>query len=515
MGREKDFLGLISYEHNDEELSLAIENLNYHMRNKDHFKPYAYSIHNKEFLTEENYATKNVRSSYYINCKLEKCNFFEAGFVGSVFINTQFIDCELSSAKLRSCDFRECEFIFSGDEKREIKSVDFSSSVFNNCKISNVFFNSANFEGVIFNNGIISDNKWRSVSLENAIINKTFLRNMRFVSQNFDFLTLKNISTSNVVFPFPAMPFVFNGLAYVYDTNDNIRFTSCGNGIKRIEKNEYMSLMPQFEIYYKNTDNFFPLANILIAEKRIEDALNNIGMGIMQSIKIKNFRMIYNYCKLLEANFLFTIQHRKKLYNFILNEINKENLSSIDYEILSLYISKIKDILIGTVNEPYVILDCKTNIDSLETDKIAYFISEIERLISLFIGKKEEHFIELRHNSFENFIVQIASDPERLIIFLAAFFQCCGFMKGSLVYLYEKAKMIIYKMKKSNDSKNEDEIKTIINNYEYIQNNTVINVFIQKDINIEEMNDCVFNADNFDNKLQSAFASNSNQKILK
>ena len=302
MGREKEFLGLMSYEHNDIELSLAIDNLNYHMRNKDHFKPYAYSIHNKEFLTEENYATKNVRSAYYINCKLEKCNFFEAGFVGSVFINTQFIDCELSCAKLRSCDFRDCEFIFSGDEKREIKSVDFSSSVFNNCKISNVFFNSANLEGVIFNNGIISDNKWRSVSLENAIINKTFLRNMRFVSQNFDFLTLKNISTFNVVFPFPAMPFVFNGLAYVYDTNDNIRFTSCGNGIKRIEKSEYMSLMPQFEIYYKNTENFFPLANILIAEKRIEDALNNIGMGIMQSIKIKNFRMIYNYCKLLEAN---------------------------------------------------------------------------------------------------------------------------------------------------------------------------------------------------------------------
>ena len=203
------------------------------------------------------------------------------------------------------------------------------------------------------------------------------------------------------------------------------------------------------------------------------------------------------------------------LYNLILNEINKENMSSIDYEILSLYIGKIKDILIGTVNEPYVVLDIKTNIDSLETDKIAYFISEIEHFIILFIGKKEDHFIELRHNSFENFIVQIASDPERLVIFLAAFFQCCGFIKGSLVYLYEKAKKIINKMKESNVSTNEEEIKTIINNYENIQNNTVINVFIQKDINIEEMNYCVFNTDNFDNKLQSAFASNSNPKILK
>ena len=88
-------------------------------------------------------------------------------------------------------------------------------------------------------------------------------------------------------------------------------------------------------------------------------------------------------------------------------------------------------------------------------------------------------------------------------------------MKGTLVYLYEKAKKIINKMKESNDLKNEDEIKTIINNYEYIQNNTVINVFIQKDINIEEMSYCVFNADNFDSKLQSAFASNSSPKILK
>lgn len=493
------------------ELNNAIEKLNFHMRNKNHFKPYVFSIHNKEILTDD-YSTKNLRLSYYINCELTNCNFFEASFAGSIFVNTQFIDCNFDCGKFQSCTFRNCDFIFTCVDKREIKSVNFSKAYFYQCRFENIFLNSANLEEAIFSRSEIIENKWHSVSLENAVIKDSTLKNMRFSSQNFDFMTIINIKTYDVVFPFPAMPYVFNGLKYIYDTKDDIRFTSCGNGIHRISKSEYISLMEDFVIYYKGTDNFFPLSNILIAQDKLDIALHYIECGIIQSIRTRNFRMILNYCKLLKTNFVFTIQHRKKIYNLLLQELNKEELSSIDFEILSIYIDKIKSTLIEANNEPYITLDIKTNIDSRETKKIVLFLMEIENLITLFLGKNEEHHTELRHNSDMNFIFQIAADPERLIIFLAALFQCIHYSGDAIKLLYNKASSIIKKIKNSEKAVYpEKENDTIIKNFkDYIRIDQTNNVFINNNIVINEINYYIFNTQDLDSNIQSLYLVNEN-----
>lgn len=496
---------IFPYKNHDIRTQEAMEQLNLHMRNKTHFKSYVFPIHNKEIITED-FSTKNERLSYYKDCNFKDCNFFEASFAGSVFINCNFIDCKFDFSKFPSCDFRECNFFYNQSEMVEIKSLDINKSIFNGCTWSKIFFNSVNMEELNFNNGKFIDCKWRSVSVENAIIRKSLLKNMRFASQNFDFMTIIDIQCENVVFPFPAMPFIINGLTYIYNTNDNIKFTSYKSGKKgRINKNEYLQLMNEFESYYVNTENYFPLTNILIAQKHLEDALISVIRGIEHSIRHRNFRMILNFCKLFKDNFLFTIQHRKKLYYIILNEISKENLSNIDYEIFSLYIGKIKEILIGTTNNTYVIIDMKTNIDSSETEKIALIISEIEKNIQLYLFNKEEHHIELRHNSEESFLIQIASDPERLVIFLSAFLQCLGFFGSAIKKLTDKSKEFKFIEKNNFNDSSVIGCNNHINNAN--ENITTNHVFVQNNITIKELHYHIYGTDKLENDIQNMHLS--------
>lgn len=487
-----------------EELLDAIEKLNMHMRNKTYFKTYTFSVNSHATITED-FSSKNRRQSYFYDCIFEKCNFFEASFAGSVFVKCNFLDCKFDYSKFQSCDFRECKISYSGTERTEVCSVNFSKSAFFDCKLINIFFNSANFGDSIFENGEIINNKWRSVLVENMMIKNSLLRDMRFASQNFDFLTIEKIKTNNTVIPFPALPNIINGLSYLYKTNDDIRFTSCDGKNKRISKSEYIELIDSFETYYTCVKEYFPLANILISQDRLQEALYVTYLGIIQSLKLRNFRIIYQFCKLIQINPKFTIQYKKSLYQQIQLEIEKEDLSTEDYMFLNMYLGKIKDSLLSTTVKPCLLLDIKTNIDSTENDKISLFVQQIEHLLSSHIKENEEHFIELRHNSLENFIIQITSDPERLIIFLAAFFSCIGISVQFISFLLKKSKNLIKKINKK--LKNNNEVK--LNNEEI---DIVKRILEDNNIKVVNVNYNIFNAPVIDPKIQSGYINIKDSK---
>ena len=475
----------------------AIDNLNAHMKNKTYFKPYTFSI-NKNTNIKEDFSSKNKRQSYFYDCIFEECNFFEASFAGSIFVKCDFINCMFDFSKFQSCDFRSCNLIFSGNDMKEIHSVNFSKSVLFDCKLVNLFLNSANMGETVFDNVEIINNKWRSVLVENMIIKNSILRDMRFASQNFDFLTIENLKTYNTIIPFPALPYIINGLTYLYKTADEISFTSCNSKNNRISKSEYIRLIDDFEIYYTYVNEYFPLANIMIAQERLNDAIYVTYLGIIQSLKLKNFRMIYQFCKLVQINPKFTIQYKKRLYQQIQLEIDKEELSKEDYKILNVYLGKIKDILLNTTITPQLVLDIKTNIDSTEINKIPIFIQEIEKLIFLYMKENEEHFIEIHHNSLENFIIQITADPEQLIIFLAAFFTCIGYSSQFVAYLFKKAKDLF--LKKTNSTVENSEFDVQNAQFTYTKKK-----FEDNGIVIVNVNYNIFNAPVIDSTIQSGY----------
>lgn len=473
----------------------AVLKLNEHMRNKNFFKPYTLSIHKNEMVSQD-FSGKNNRQSYYFQCTLVECDFFEAGFAGSVFIGCVFEDCKFDYSNFQSCDFRNCTIKYSRKEQQEVKSVNFSKSVFSNCTLLNIFFNSANLGENIFDNCRFENNKFRSVVLENTIIKNSFLSDIRFASQNFDFFTIENITTSNVVIPFPAMPCIINGLQYLYKTEDDIRFTSCGEGIKRISKSEYVKLIDEFETYYIYTRNYFPLSNIMISQNRLQEAIYVTVLGIVEAIKLKNFRMIYQYCKLVQNNPQFNIQYRKKLYQEIQLAISQEDISIEEYEFLNMYIDKIKNLLLTQTTTPYLLLDVNSNIDSDEAEKTALFINQVEHLISIYFDREEEHFLEIRHNSLENFIIQIAADPERLVAFLAGFLTCIGYTCQFASFIIKKARERINKSHSKEKESNEVIADTV-------------QIFKANNISITNVNYNMFNVKELDVNLQSGYINQS------
>lgn len=412
----------------------SLKNLNIHMKNKEFFKSCNFDIYKEADITED-FSFKNKRQSYYFKCRFTKCGFKETGFSGSVFVECEFIDCDFSESIFQSCIFRGCQIYYNDIGK--IRFANFSKSVFSNCKIYNISFETVNFGESVLEGGSLKNICFRSVVLENATIKKVSLKNMQFASQNFDFLTINDISTDNVVIPFPASPNIINGLDYLYATSDNICFTSCGS---TISKEEYLKLINDFEIYYTFIENYFPLANIFIAQKRLKEAIEVTLKGICLSLKMKNYRMIYQYCKLVQSNPKFTIQHKKYLYDKIQEAISSEELYEDDYIILNMYIQEIKELLLNSTTKPYLLLDIKSNIDYSENQKIAIFIGEMENLIDLYFRGEEEHYIEIRHNSPENFIIQIVADPEKLIAFLASFFTCIDYTHKLAAFLTKKGK---------------------------------------------------------------------------
>ena len=123
-------------------------------------------------------------------------------------------------------------------------------------------------------------------------------------------------------------------------------------------------------------------------------------------------------------------------------------------------------------------------------------------MLSSHVKENEEHFIELRHNSLENFIIQITSDPERLIIFLAAFFTCIGYSVQFVSFLLKKAQNLIFKTK---TSKNDKEVKLYDEEIALVKQ-----VLEEKDIKVVNVNYNIFNASVIDPKIQSGYINIKN-----
>jgi uncharacterized protein YjbI with pentapeptide repeats len=484
----------------------SLNRLNSNMSNKTYFRTNQFEIINGANISE-NYYGKNRRYSYFSKCHFFKCNFKEAGFASSVFSECKFTNCCFDFANFQSCDFRFCTFEFN-DESKEIVATRFMKSIFFNCKIHNVYFNSANFCESIFNGDEICNTTFHSCAFEDMLLKNTLLDNIKFSSQNFDFLKFINIKTKDTVFPFPAIPCITNGLFYLMNTKDNISFTS--ESSKRLTKEEYLNYIPDFILFYEKSKNYYFLANIYISLKDFHKSLDAIKMGIEQSLLIHNFRMIRHYSQLLNNKF-FSIQNRKEIYGMIVDGLNKIPLKECDIDNLNIYISDIKTLLLDKVDSPYLTLDIQTNINDNEYDKIILFYKYLENVIRCYIKGHENHSIEIRHNSEVHFFIELFSDPERLIIFLAAVSECCTFAYKLTNLLISKTKTIIKNYK--NRKKTKQQVPFTQEQIHYIEQliNGKNQVNIENStIQITEINHCIYNVENLNSGIQNSYFINSN-----
>jgi len=492
----------------------AIERLNENMTNKLYFRLNQFEIINDASINE-NYLGKNRRYSYYSNCTFENCNFKEAGFSGSIFISCTFNDCNFDFANFQSCQFKNCVFHFL--EREIITATRFMKSLFYECNFNSIIMKNINFCDCIFEKGTIENVHFHSCALEDATLKKILLHNVQFSSQNFDYLKIEDIRTKNVVFPFPAMPCIINGFSYVINTSDNVMFTS--EKYNCLNRTEYIKYIPDFIEFYKETKNYFFLANLLLSLNKVEEAYSSINLGIQQSMRTHNFKMIKHFITLLHMK-CFNIQHKKITYRIIINELNKIELMDSDLENINLYISGIKNSLFNMSDSPYLILNLQTNIDSNNYEDILYFYSFIESIIKEYIGEEETHLIEIRHNSNTNFCVTLFSNPIKLLTFLSAACTCCSFAYKAVKLINKKIKDFVKnkKVKKelkqiemdNNQSNPSDSNNTLQTNDDHIEDNVkrLIDcsppvIVIKNTIQITEANHCIFNVNELENNLQN------------
>lgn len=399
---------IISSDELEFEKSLNI--LQNHMRNKLHFRANP-NLKISGVSISEDFSTKGFRMSKIYNCTVKYSDFTEIGLAGSSFVDVKFHNTTLDSANFQSSNFENCYFFYNTVQK--VVAVKFLKSRFSNCEFRNIEFHSANFCDCIFENVSFINCKFVSVGFENALFRDVTLSKLKFRSQNFDFAIFEKVHFIDSALPFPSVPFIINGFKLLIESRDSIEISSYAEKIKsknRISKEEYLLLLPHFENYYKGTNSYFPLSNVYLATGKFNKAFNSILLGINQSLKEKNFRLIKYYINLLNYSIDINYTFKKNLYDQIMRNIQKSELTQRDLDNLNMYLGDIRQSLLNNTMNPTIELFFKTDIQGDDYEKNQIFLSIIDSIIKPF-SDEVIYSVEMRHNSPTEYFI--------LIIFIA------------------------------------------------------------------------------------------------
>lgn len=415
----------------EEELKVIAERLSANMNNKFFFNQEPYKAHNSVRIFE-NFEGQNLRQSYFENCIFEDANLNKSGLAGSIFLDCIFNPCFLKDTNLQSCDFRNCSFNNVKLEYTRMNKSLFYNTVFKDCIFSSASMNDSIFEKCEFINC-----QW-TVSIENAVFKDTLLSNVRFKSMNFEFATFDNIKAENVKFPFPTIPFIYNGLTYIFTTDDNIRITSAQKK-EGLTKKEYLEYIEDLKSFYAATQNYFPLVNIYVSQGNYSEAFSALVHGVKLSIHIRAFRMLKYYCKQIKYIDRVSPHQRQELYYFILNEISQCKLQDYEKRALNLYLPEVKELLYVEAQQDRLQVLLETNIKETDFDKIAVLMCALDK----FLKTKCTYSIEFRHSSPFQGLLDILANPDNIGIIISGLSLILNITFGTINAIQNKKKIRI------------------------------------------------------------------------
>ena len=383
-------------QYDDITLELAVSNLSNHVNNKDVFMLEKKNIGIGAVIIGD-LSKKMYRRSYYKDCIFDSTICKSIGFSGSKFIDTTFKNCDLENSNLHSCDFRNVSFI-GGERQFKIRNAGFHKSTFTNCIFHNLEIFSCGFTDTVFFNTTFTDCAIKLSSLENAqFINCRFI-NVNLSTLNLEYAEFDNIFAIDTIFPFITIPSAFGLLQQLPLLADNNMIYSAGNNEHRLSISEYLKLLKDFEIFYHKQENFYALSNIYISMNRIDEAYDAITAGILNTIKIRDYRILHHFCRLVYLSNMFTVKQRRNLYENISQWIGHENLSISEYHNYQIFISPVRDMLLNNdYNNPTLYFNLKTNINPDEKKKQVVLLTVIDDILSY--CNVSSSSIELRHNS--------------------------------------------------------------------------------------------------------------------
>ncbi len=414
----------LSYDNIDAaRFNLSIEKLSEHAKNKNKFRATP-SLTSTGGVDSSDYTSKSIRRSQISQKIFHSTKFINSTAAGSKFICCRFDNCDIKNANFQECTFGQNEFV-NHTGKKAISHTNFNRSLFSDgFSINNVNFEHSIFRQTAFIDGALKNTTFYSSTLEDTVFSNITMEKVKFNDLNIDYSVFDNIKLDNVILPFSQICFTFGLLPYLLRTKDNVYITSSKNNEGMIRPKDFLALLPDFEIYYLKTDNFFPLANIYLALEQYDKAQSAILNGILMATTVFDFCQIKYLCKLIYSYSVFDFHMRKNIYDYINSHITFCDMNASLLYSYNTYKNEISNFLLNNNRAGIVTSEINiiTNIYPEESVKIGNLLSSIEQIIEIGKSKKGEHSILCRHNSAEQLFIIIQETYESLQVIIPAIY---------------------------------------------------------------------------------------------
>lgn len=346
-----------------------------------------------------------ISHNYFSNCRFDRASLRRVAGAGSIFKDTRFFNTDLSHSTFQSSTFERCTFEGCTLEGCNMSDCHFQETVWDGCAHGAANMSSAWLDGCIFLGT-------KPGNLAEAVLENVVLENVRLTNMNMEFSTFQKPSMNNVILPFSQLPYIFGGLQYLLQTDDSVRISSHINKSDSISVNEYYSVLKDMEIFYSYRQEYFPLANILLAFHRWDEALAATLWGLKEAALQRDFRMCKYYCKLITMNGRFPKKTFRELYQAICQAAPVQNLSEAQYHQYLKHIPDIRSMLIENPNQyPHAELRIETQIDENDSIQNSTLLSSLDRLLHLNGATLVLPSITISHNSPEIFVISLCGLP--------------------------------------------------------------------------------------------------------
>lgn len=217
------------------------------------------------------------------------------------------------------------------------------------------------------------------------------------------------------------MPYIFGGLTYLLNTRDNISISSHINANDKISVEEYVEALYDMIIFYSHKEEYFPLANILLALQYEKEAWQAVFAGIVMASNQRDFRMCKYFCELITSEGNIAASQMQSLYQALVKNTPVQTLTEAQYYAYNKYIPEIRAMLLDNPNnQPHGTLMLTTNITVSESENISTILSCLDSFIHLECCPLEKPSIEITHNSPLAIIIHLCGNP--LIVLSVIFF---------------------------------------------------------------------------------------------
>ncbi len=348
-----------------------------------------------------------------------KCLFWQSAGAGAKFSHTTFESCDFSGSNFQYCQFNKVSFC----RRSIIKGANFSHSVFINCVFEDVLIIESSFFDCRFEQCCFRDSIIKNVTLENSYYHSCEISNIDLSQMNLEYIQVGNTHLSNVVLPPYQIPYIIGAPREIFSASFSPQHVTVYTDNGNIPVDKYAHMYADLVEYFSGLHRFFPLANLLIASGRDQDAYKYIMIGVKEACDYFDFRMIKHYCKLACSNKCFTAPQLKALFDYVTSLSHNESWDISTLHFYMLNIGEIKELLLNnSENNERIEFVIKTNIAKDDLNAINELYNQINRTIKNQCSTTHVDSIELRHNSpYEIFITCIDSLSNILLLMSAMY----------------------------------------------------------------------------------------------